>query len=395
MKIILGIIFLIVIGLLGYSYYRGGFPFHPEQPIQDSKTESSSPSSIPSLSTKTPSYKIETVASGLFVPWSMVFTSSDRILVTERNGNIREIVSGNLNPNPLYVFKEVSPKGEAGLMSIGLSPEYKSDKLVYVCVSYAKNNKLVNKVAKLKDEGDTLAVDKIIRDDIPAASSHAGCAVRFGPDKMLYVTTGDATDKNLSQDKNSLAGKILRMDKDGGIPTDNPFPESYIYAYGLRNTQGLDWNPQNGEIYAVDHGPSGFDGPGGGDEINHIKKGHNYGWPLVSHEETREGTVPPLVQYTPAIAPASLVFYTGDAFPDFKNNAFVGMLKGEGILRIIFSESDPDKIIYKEKLPEVSVGRVRDVIEGPDGYIYFTTSNRDGRGTVQSGDDKVYRIVPN
>ncbi|MBI1871989.1 PQQ-dependent sugar dehydrogenase [Candidatus Collierbacteria bacterium] len=224
-----------------------------------------------------------------------------------------------------------------------------------------------------------------------AGAIHDGCRIKFGPDNKLYITLGEAAQKDLAQKLDSLNGKILRINADGSIPADNPFRGSPIYSYGHRNPQGIDWDPQTNLLWATEHGPSGADGPGGGDEINLIKEGANYGWPLVSHDKTYPGTEFPKLLFTPAVAPAAGMFYRGDLFPEFKNNFFFAALRGEGIYRLVIAG---DKVISFEKLSGIDVGRIREIVEGPDGAIYFTTSNRDGRGKLREGDDKIYRIVP-
>lgn len=352
---------------------------------------------IPNIIAPSPTsvdYKLEAFVSNLNVPWGVVFTSEARALVTERPGRIRAIESGNLLDKPLITFSEVKAQSEEGLMGIEVDPNYKDNKYVYVCISYEVSGGSKDKVQRLVDKGDSLEKDKVLIDNIPAASVHAGCRIKFGPDGKLYVTTGDAANKSNPQDLGSLGGKILRINSDGSVPDDNPFKNA-VYSYGHRNPQGLAWHPETKNLYATEHGPSGFDGPAGGDEINLIKKGANYGWPLVSHENTRNGTETPLKVFTPAEAPAGAAFYDGKVFPQFKNNFFFGALKGEGLMRVVISETDPSKIEKIEKLFKGELGRIRDVIEGPDGFIYFTTSNRDGRGTVRDGDDKIYRLIPN
>lgn len=245
-------------------------------------------------------FNLEVIAEGLYVPWSILFTGENRMLISERNGTIREIVNHQLNPKPLIFFTSVAIQDEAGLLGLTLDPNYSSNQFLYACYTTRKNGNLVNRVVKLKDLGSTIEEVGIVIDDIPAAHYHAGGRIRFGPDGKLYITTGDALQKELAQDINSLAGKILRINADGTIPADNPFKNSPVYSYGNRNSQGLDWNPLNGLLVQTEHGPTGFDGPPGGDEINIIKAGGNYGWPLVSHTETKEGTVSPLVEFTPA-----------------------------------------------------------------------------------------------
>lgn len=340
----------------------------------------------------TADYNIEIVADNLYVPWSIAFTDPGRMLFTERNGSLRIIKNGILVKEPLKVFEEVSSKGEEGLMGLALDPEYNNNKLIYLSYAYIKNDELTVKVVRFNDNETELSDEKIIIDGLPAERYHAGCRLKFGPDGKLYITTGDAGKRELAQIKNSLYGKILRLNSDGTVPSDNPFPGNPVWSYGHRNSQGIDWYPGTDIMYSTEHGPSGFDGPGGGDEVNIIVKGGNYGWPEVSHKESAEGMISPVLEFTPAIAPAAGMFYRSDSIKQFKNNFFFGCLRGSGIMRVIVDEKDPRKIISSEKLKDVNFGRIREVTEGPDGAIYFSTSNRDGRGTVRDGDDKIYRI---
>lgn len=337
---------------------------------------------------------MEEVVRGLYVPWSIVFTSEKRMLVTERSGAIRVIENGILQEKPLKTIPQLSTRSEEGLMGMTLDPAYEKNKYLYISYAYPAQNGLSVKVVRFIDNGDSLSGETTIIDTIPAAQNHAGTRLRFGPDGKLYITTGDASERAIAQDLNSLGGKTLRINPDGSIPSDNPFPNSPVWSYGHRNAQGLDWHPVTKELYATEHGPSLFDGPAGGDEINRITKGGNYGWPLVSHENTYEGTVAPLVLYTPAVAPASGMFYRSSVIPQFTNNFFFGGLRGQGVYRIVFNSDNPDNVLINEKMKEVTVGRVRDIAEGPEGFIYFSTSNRDGRGEEFEGDDKIYRIKP-
>lgn len=339
-------------------------------------------------------YTIVPVAEGLHVPWSIVFTDAQRMLVTERNGNIRIIEQEKLKQESLAVFPEISTRAEEWLMGMALDPEYQQNKYVYVCLAYPKGDNLVDKVIRFRDEGSSISEITTIFDEIPAARFHAGCRLRFGPDGKLYITTGDATKKELAQQLDSLAGKILRINRDGSIPIDNPFPNSPVWSFGQRNPQGIDWQPHTNLLFSTEHGPSLFDGAAGGDEVNLIEKGGNYGWPIVSHEKSEPGLISPLLVFTPAIAPASGMFYRSDYFPQFQNNFLFGLLKGEGIMRVVFSEENPEKVIMYEKLEGIEVGRIREVAEGPNGEIYFSTSNQDGRGETRPGDDKIYKIIP-
>ncbi len=335
---------------------------------------------------QTMEYEIVEVVRGLDVPWSIAFTSPTRILVTERSGSIRVIENGVLSEKPLIQFSEVSSNDEEGLMSLALDPDYENNKYMYTSYAYRGKNGMAVKVVRLTDRGDALTDTTVILDDIPAAKYHAGSRLAFWPDGKLYISTGDGTDKTTPQNLKSLGGKILRINADGTIPADNPREGNPVWSYGHRNPQGLSWIWE--QMYSSEHGPSVFDGPAGGDEVNKIEKGGNYGWPLVSHLKTREGTVAPLRVFTPAEAPASLMAYSGEMFPQYEGHLFFWALKWEGIV-VLSPEGDGLALIGKIA---TSYGRIREVVEAPDGSIYFSTSNRDGRGTLQAGDDKIYRI---
>lgn len=337
-------------------------------------------------------YVIEEFVTGLEIPWSIAFTSDSRMLVTERKGKLRVVENGRLAEKPLADLEEVDAKGEAGLMGLVLDPGYSENKFLYLSYAYSDGDDMKVRVVRYKDNGDGLSDDKVIFDNIPAETYHAGCRIKFGPDGKLYITTGDAGKMELVQDKDNLYGKILRINPDGTVPNDNPFPGNPVWSYGHRNPQGIDWYPGTGIMYATEHGPSGFDGPGGGDEVNVIVKGGNYGWPEVSHEESMPGMISPVLVYTPAVAPAGGMFYNSDAIPGFRNNFFFACLRGNAVIRVITDEFDPSKVKSAVKLEDVKFGRIREIIQGPDGAIYFSTSNRDGRGTPREGDDKIFRL---
>jgi glucose/arabinose dehydrogenase len=339
-------------------------------------------------------YVVETVAENLSVPWSILFTDPSRLLVTERSGTIRRIEHSVLQQEPLIQFPEVSSNGEEGLMGLTKDPDYDTNKYLYTAYAYQKNGNLVVKVVRLIDQGNTAVVDQTILDDIPAARNHAGTRLSFGPDNKLYVTTGDASERQIAQNLESLGGKILRLNADGTIPSDNPFSGSSIYSYGHRNPQGIAWNPITGHMYETEHGPSLFDGPPGGDEINRIVSGGNYGWPLVSHTNSQQGLIDPLHVYTPAVAPASAMVYSGSVFPQFTQHLFFGGLVGTGLYHAQIDPDNPDSVTSLGKLSDVAFGRIREVVEGPDGYIYFSTSNKDGRGKPAENDDRILRLVP-
>lgn len=400
-RIIIGLaILLLALGVLWALQYLAVFGFLlPESrrtailneiPFSDVVSPTASPSA--QSNRELDRVRLEVVAENLEVPWAIVFTEPDRMLVTERTGTIRQIKNGQLLDQPVFSFNNV-PQGEIGLMGMALDPAYSANKLLYVCVGYTQDGTLFDKVVQLYDQGDVLSEKRTVLDGIPAGRFHAGCELAFGPDKKLYITAGDATTKAIAQDLTSLGGKILRINTDSSVPTDNPYENSPIWSYGHRNPQGIDWS-EDGIMYQTEHGPSGNDGPGGGDEFNVIRKAENYGWPLVSHKATLEGTIGPLIEFTPAVAPASLIVYKGQMIPEFDGNIFFGMLRGEGIMRVKMSETNPYQVDSFERLPNLEVGRIRELQQGPDGFIYFTTSNTDGRGSTKTGDDKIYRLLP-
>jgi glucose/arabinose dehydrogenase len=269
------------------------------------------------------------------------------------------------------------------------------NQLLYLSYVYKGHGQNV-RVVRYRESESGLTDRTVIIEGIPAAQYHAGCRLIFGPDGKLYITTGDATQRELAQRLDSLAGKILRLNDDGTVPSDNPFvgqtnarPE--IWSYGHRNSQGLDFEPGTNLIFETEHGPTGFDGPAGGDEVNIVEKGKNYGWPTIHHTQTHAGMEAPLLEYTPACAPASGMFYRGAAFPQFRGNFFFGCLRGVRIIRVVL---DGRRVVSQEDLVAGTYGRIREVAEGPDGYLYFSTSNKDDRGSPAPDDDRILRLVP-
>lgn len=337
--------------------------------------------------------RVETFVSGLEVPWSLAFTSPTRLLVTERPGRVRVAENGVLREKPLAVIADVEARGESGLMGIALAPDYPRSRRLYLAYAYDAPKGSEVRVVRFRDDGDSLSERTAIVEGIPAARNHAGCRIRFGPDGKLYVTTGDATNREIAQDPKSLGGKTLRLNPDGTIPSDNPFPGSLVYSLGHRNAQGLDWDPRSGLQLQTEHGPSGFDGPGGGDEVNIVEAGKNYGWPIVHHRQSRAGLVSPLLEYTPAVAPAGGSFARGDLLPSFKGDFFFATLRGEKLIRVRLDPANPRRVAETEELLADVFGRLRDVVSGPDGALYVSTSNRDGRGRPRPGDDRILRVV--
>ncbi len=362
--------------------------------------ESSAESELP-LPKNTPKMRVESVASNLEIVWSIKFAPDGRMFFTERPGRVRVFEMGKLRAAPLFTVPDVELSGESGLMGMALHPKFAENHLLYLAYAYQANETKYVKVVRYRETGETLTDAKTIIELIPAARYHAGTRLGFGPDDKLYITTGDATNQSQGQELNTLGGKTLRLNDDGTIPDDNPFVKqkgarAEIWTYGHRNAQGMDWQPESGLMFQTEHGPSLIDGVSlfkrsGGDEVNIVERGKNYGWAKISHKMKRDGMETALIEYSPAIAPASGMFYRGTLFPEFKNNFFLGALKGESIIRLVV---EGRKIVAQEKLFTKIYGRIREVAEAPDGSIYFSTSNRDGRGDAKNEDDRILRIVP-
>ena len=349
-----------------------------------------------------PKFRVETIAANLEVVWSIAFAPDGRVFFTERPGRLRVIENNKLRAEPFFTLPDVEPSGESGLMGMVLHPDFAENHLIYLAYAYQDSDKNQTvRVARFREDGKTLTEPKTIIENIPASRYHSGTRLKFGPDGKLYITTGDATKQSRAQQLDSINGKTLRLNDDGTIPNDNPFvsqngarPE--IWTYGHRNAQGMDFQPETGLMFQTEHGPTIIDGVSlfkrtGGDEVNIVERGKNYGWAKISHNMTRKGMETPLVEYSPAIAPASGMFYRGNLFPEFKGNFFFGALKGEAIFRLVIKGR---RIISQDKLLEKEYGRIREIAEAPDGSIYFSTSNRDGRGDPGKEDDRILRIIP-
>ena len=353
-------------------------------------------------------FREEVVLQGREVPWAIAFTPDGGMMFTERQGRLRLLQGGVLKSVPIPATDNIFTGGETGLMDLKLDPQYSSNSQLYFAYVYrlASGALRVRVVRfKLVAQGQQLSLTerKIIIEGIRAARRHCGTRLGFGPDGKLYVTTGDAHQGQLAQRLNSLAGKTLRLNPDGTVPADNPFvgqpgARSEIWSLGHRNAQGLDWQPGTGLMFQTEHGPSGDDGPGGGDEVNIVERRKNYGWPTIHHNQTHAGMELSILRAisgsSAAVAPASGAFYRSDLFPQYKNNFFFGCLVGQRIIRVVL---DGRRVISHERLPlSGRYGRIREVVEGPGGTIYFSTSNCDGRGICNASiKDRIVRLVPN
>ena len=331
-------------------------------------------------------FRVEVVTSNLQIPWSLAFAPDGRLFATERPGRVRIVNVAASTSEVALTLDDVFAQSEAGVLGVALDPDFSSNRFVYLYYTARVGGSAVNRVVRYREVGGRLGEAAVLLDNIPANAIHDGGRLRFGPDNLLYITTGDAATTPLAQDVASLAGKILRLNRDGTTPRDNPF-SSPVYSYGHRNPQGLDWHPGNGSLWASEHGNSG------NDEVNVIEPGVNYGWPRIEGSQTMPNMRTPVVFYSPAVAPSGASFYRGSRFPAFANNLFVATLRGVHIVRLRIDAGSP-RVIAQERLLNDRFGRIRDVIVGPDGLIYFCTSNRDGRGSPVAADDRIARLVP-
>jgi glucose/arabinose dehydrogenase len=321
-------------------------------------------------------YAAKTVSTGLNVPWDIAFLPDGQMLVTERPGTLRRI-----GQSPFaFPIPAVAGAGEGGLMGIALHPDFVTNHFVYLY--YTTMDPTRNRVARFKLDENTLTMDKVIMDNIPSAIYHDGGQITFGADGMLYLTTGDANNPDNAQNTSSLAGKTLRITAEGGIPSDNPFGNA-VWSYGHRNAQGIAWDAQ-GRMWETEHGRSGA--TSGFDELNLVEKGKNYGWPTIQGSETQAGLVTPIRNSTASVtwAPSGIAYTNGTLY-------FAGLL-GESLYAADVNEAGT--VTGFRQYFKGTYGRLRGVVVGPDGFLYITTSNRDGRGKPVTGDDKIIRVAP-
>lgn len=336
---------------------------------------------------------------GLEAPWSLVFLPDGRALTSERPGRVRLIKNGSLVSTP-YAAPDVAAQGEGGLMGLAVHPQFPDEPYIYAMYTYREKGELYNKIVRFKDEGDTGSLDRVILDGIAGGRNHDGGRIAFGPDGMLYICTGEIFEGKLAQDRASLNGKILRVNPEGVIPKDNPFKDSPIWSYGHRNPQGLAWHPVTKDLFISEHGPSGESLVFGNDEINVIEKGGNYGWPDVAAAVNQRAFIDPIVVWRKATPPSGIVFYYKGKLPHLENSLFVATLKSRALIRIKLQKKTAGYNVttierwFATGESEGRYGRIRDVVQGPDGYLYFLTNNRDGRGTPKKNDDHIYRILP-
>ena len=335
---------------------------------------------------------VDVVAEGLEVPWGVAFLPGGDALITERPGRVRLLRGGQRRPAPVATLP-LSANGEGGLLGIAAPPDFATNRQFYLYVTTQADGKAQNRVERwtLSPDGTSATFERVIFANIPSAKYHDGGRLRFGPDGMLYVGTGDSRDPDLSQDAASPAGKLLRLTPDGAVPQDNPFPNSPAFLLGVRNTQGFDWRDAT-TLYVTDHGPSGETMRFGHDEVNVVKAGDNLGWPGIYSCETRSGRVTPSLTFDDAMPPGGAAVYTGSAIPEWRGSLLVGTLKSRHLHRVEFDARDPRRVTRHEVYLRDTWGRLRDVLMGPDGHLYVTTSNCDGRGECGPRKDLLLRV---
>lgn len=342
-------------------------------------TPSTSQNQLPLADTSTANAKpdIEVIATNLEIPWEIGWLPDGSMLVTERPGRLLRISTGR----QVIPIDGVQHVGEGGLLGLALHPRFSENNFLYLYLTTRASQGLINRVERYRLINDQLTDKTTIIDNIPGAQFHDGGRIAFGPDGLLYITTGDAGQSSNAQDKNSLAGKILRLKDDGSIPSDNPFGNA-VYSWGHRNPQGLAWN-QAGQLWATEHGRSGI--RSGLDELNLIEPGKNYGWPTIEGDEEQAGLESPKLHSGSNLtwAPAGAVF--------LQNNLLFAGLRGEALYQARIENNQVKNLTthFAEQF-----GRLRVVKLGSDGFIYLATSNRDGRGSIQEGDDKIIRLNP-
>jgi len=341
-------------------------------------TSPSDPIPIPVPTSNSESASVIILAENLDKPRAIAI-SNDRIFVTEKDGSIRVIQDNSLLESPLATFRSANVF-DGGLLGIALHPDFSNNHYIYVFLTYEEDGNLWNKILQITESENKLQDVEIIFDKIPGSSFTNGGFLKFGPDEKLYVGTGTISDSShLPQDLDSLSGKILRLNDDGTIPNDNPFSDSPVYSLGHRNPQGMTWD-NNGNMFVAEFGPEK------NDEINLIQAGKNYGWPeqQCSGNDKFEN---PILCFDPSIEPGGILFYSGDRL-DFESPFIMASMRAANLYQLDFEEG-----LSSQKSILSGIGRVRDVVQGPDGSLYVITSNTDGKGFPDRMDDKLLRIL--
>jgi len=340
------------------------------------------------ITTDSEQIRIVEITRGLEHPWGMAFLPEGRILVTERPGRLRLVENGQLVPQPVSGLPAVVARGQSGLLDVALHPDFNINQLIYIAYTSARNHGISTDVFRGRLSGNKLEnVEVLFRANKGTTTGrHFGARLVFDGRGFLYIGLGDHGQMDRAQDPADHAGSVIRIHDDGRIPADNPFQQHpdwlpEIFSIGNRNIQGAALHPVSGELWAHEHGPQG------GDEINIIRTGHNYGWPVITYGVNygigtrigigthKEGMEQPLYYWDPSIAPSGMTFYTGTVFPSWRGNLFVGALRGQMLVRLTL---EGEEIVAEERLLQNQVGRIRDVRQGSDGFIYLLTDDRNG-----------------
>jgi len=337
----------------------------------------SNPPPIPEPITEYSNESVQILATNLEKPWAIDF-ADDKIFVTEKAGLVRVIESGVLLDDPLATLRVANVFG-GGLLGIAVHPAFDNNHFIYVYYTYEKDGTLWNKILRITELNNKLDAAKTIFDNIPGSAYSNGGIIKFGPDGKLYVGTGSVSDSHGPQDIQSLEGKILRLNDDGTIPDDNPFSDSPVFSFGHMNPKGLGWD-NAGNLFVTEMGPSK------NDEINLVQPGGNYGWPEQECSGNEE-FIDPIVCYDPAIEPGGIVFYYGDKIK-LDNPLVLASLRASQLFNL-----EIDDEVKSQTSILSGIGRIRDVVIGPDDHIYLITSNTDGKGFPDASDDKLLRIV--
>jgi len=380
-------------GLIGCSIKPQG----PENGNNDEGSGSNASDTMQDVERE--NFKTRTLVGDLDTPWDIALDPSGRLWVTERGGRVTVIDTTTGQAQQVGVIAEVLERGESGLMGMAFHPDFPVTPQIYFVHSYNSGGGSVkNRLVRSLFDGFQLHSQETLLNNIPGSFNHNGSRLVIGPDRLLYMSTGDAEGPNLAIDLSSLAGKILRLDLDGNAAPNNPFA-SEVYSFGHRNPQGLVFEPVTNRLFATEHGPST------NDEINLILEGRNHGWPEVhgfcSDEDVdglaeaqfcRENNVhEPLFAWTPTIAPSGTSFYDSDAIPNWRGSLLFTTLKNQALHRLTLS-SEGTQVIAQDVLFQQEFGRLRDVVVGGRGEIYLATSNQDGRGNI-SGADRIIQIT--
>ena len=343
--------------------------------------------SAETFSSEQHAFRLVTVVQGLTHPWSLAFLPSGDMLVTERPGRLRIIRGGKLNPTPVPGVPTVAAGGQGGLLDVALHPRFAENRLLFLSYAGAGKGGRGTEVARARLVEDRLVDLTTILVVRPKSwgGRHFGSRLLFGRDGFLYVTLGERGDAERAQDLGDLAGSVVRITELGKTPPDNPFvgrpdarPE--IYSNGHRNPQGLTLHPETGQIWEAEHGPRG------GDEINILNPGVNYGWPVITYGRSyagfkigegtsKPGMAQPIRYWVPSISPSGMAFYTGADFPSWRGNLFLGALSGRALVRLAL---EGNSVVHEERLLLDFGARIRDVRQGPDGRLYLLTDASDG-----------------